>query len=390
MARRPSPRNNRSVAEQARREWEMPASTAESLNDRKVKVRDRVARRKLRGSEVLWVLERLSTTESAGMPLYRALGALARMQSGTLVGRRLSELQELMSEGRTLADAMKTRAEEWGELTVALISAGEASGGLEEALRRAVTQMDARMRLRRKVRSALFYPVAVLGITVLLIGVLLLFVVPRFEKIYAELGSNLPGITKVVLALANQAPLALVSLLAASLFALVGLRKLRSTSQGRLRLDQFKLRVPYIGSMLDKAATARVSSTLSALLSAGVPLLDCLSYASQAVGLRTHEIALEQARQRVSDGITLSVALEETGRFPELMIQLITVGQETGALPNMMSKYADAASEELSTAAENLTSLIEPFMMVVIGGVVGLFLIALYLPVIELGGAIGQ
>jgi type IV pilus assembly protein PilC len=385
-----NPRASRAAAEQARRDWEMPAADTDSTSERSVNLRVRVARRKLRGSEVLWVLERLSTTESAGMPLYRALGALARMQSGSLVGRRLTELQELMSEGRTLADAMGTRAEEWGPLTVALISAGEASGGLEEALRRAVAQMDARMRLRRKVRSALFYPAAVLGITVLLIGVLLLFVVPRFEKIYAELGSNLPGITKVVLALANQAPLALVLTLTAALASLIGIRKLRSTAAGRLRFDQIKLRVPYIGSLLDKAATARVASTLSGLLSAGVPLLDCLTFAAQAVGLRTHEIALEQARQRVSDGVTLSVALEETGRFPELMIQLITVGQETGALPTMMSKYSEAASEELSAAAENLTSLIEPFMMVVIGGVVGLFLIALYLPVIELGGAIGQ
>lgn len=386
-----SSRNSRAAAAEARRAWEMPSSLQSEVSEGNGRsLRDRFSRRRLRPQEVLWVLERLSTTESAGMPLYRSLGALARMQKGTLVGKRLSELQDMMGEGRTLATAMGMRSDEWGELTVALISAGEASGSLEDALRRAVTQMDSRLRLRRKVRSAMFYPASVLGITVLLIAVLLLFVVPRFEKIYAELGSNLPIVTKVVLGLANQAPLVAVLTIIASFGAVVSIRRLRSTDQGRLRFDQARLRIPYVGSLLEKAATARVASTFSALLAAGVPLLESLSYAGQAVGLRTHEVALEQARQRVSDGVTLATALDETGRFPELMIQLITVGQETGALPSMMAKYSTAAAEELADSADTLTSLIEPLMMVIIGSVVGVFLVALYLPVIELGSAIGQ
>ena len=381
----------RTDAQLARRAWEQPITPGkENENSPHRGVRERLARRKLRSQEVLWVLERLSTTESAGMPLYRSLGALARMQRGSLIGKRLSELQDMMGEGRTLATAMSTRSDEWGTLTIALISAGEASGSLEDSLRRAVEQMDSRLRLRRKVRSAMFYPSSVLGITVLLIGILLLFVVPRFEKIYAELGSNLPAVTKVVLGLANQAPLVAVLTLFTFIAAVVGIRRLRSTDQGRFRFDQARLRIPYVGSLLEKAATARVASTFSALLSAGVPLLESLTYAGEAVGLRTHEVALEQARQRVSDGVTLATALEETGRFPELMIQLITVGQETGALPSMMGKYSEAAAEELADSADTLTSLIEPLMMVVIGGVVGIFLVALYLPVIELGGAIGQ
>lgn len=377
-------------AKNARLVWEMPVGS----NDKAIKIRkpirEQIARKYLKPSEVLWILERLSTTESAGMPLYRALGALARMQIGTMIGKRLNELQDLMGEGKTLSSAMATRQNEWGALTVALLSAGEASGGLEPALKRAASQLEARLRLRRKVRSALFYPVAVLAITVLIISILLLFVVPRFEKIYLELGSNLPTITKVVLSLSNQAPLfGLVSL--AVIFALIySIRRLRSTDNGRLRFDEFRLKIPYIGKLLEKAATARVASTFSALLSAGVPLLDSLTYAANGVGLRTHEVALESARRRVSDGITLSAALEETGRFPELMIQLISVGQETGALPSMMAKYSESAAEELAISADSLTTLIEPFMMLLIGGVVGVFLVALYLPVIELGSALGD
>jgi type IV pilus assembly protein PilC len=384
-------RQRRQRAADAKRAWQTPTVDLDAVqvSTSRPTLRARFARRKLRSKEVLWVLERLTTTESAGMPIYRALGALARMQRNTLLGQRLGELQDLMGEGKTLASAMATREAEWGQLTVALVTAGEASGGLEESIRRASEQMDARQRLRRKVRSAMFYPASVLFITVLLVTILLLFVVPRFEKIYAELGSELPSITKVVLALSNQAPLAITLTLLAGFAATVALRRWRATDAGRLRFDELRLRIPVIGSLLEKAATARVASTLSALLSAGVPLLDCLSYAGQAVGLSTHEQALEAARSRVTDGIPLAVALAETGRFPELMIQLITVGAETGALPAMMGKYSEAAAEELSQSAESLTTMIEPAMMLVIGGIVGVFLIALYLPVIELGSALG-
>lgn len=388
---RTAARAARQQADEAKRAWQTPtvALDASRLGDVRPGLRARFARRRLRTKEVLWTLERLSTTESAGMPIYRALGALARMQRSTLLGNRLTELQELMSEGKTLASAMATREQEWGQLTVALVTAGEASGGLETSIRRAAEQMEARQKLRRKVRSALFYPASVLAITVLLVTILLLFVVPRFERIYSELGSELPFITKLVLTLSNQAPLVITATLVAAFAASIALRRWRSTPSGRLRFDALRLRIPLIGSLLEKAATARVASTLSALLSAGVPLLDCLSYAAQAVGLRTHEQALESARERVTDGVPLAVALAETGRFPELMIQLITVGSETGALPAMMGKYSEAASEELAQSAESLTTMIEPAMMLVIGGVVGIFLVALYLPVIELGSALG-
>jgi len=393
MARRDrgTDRDTRQQANAARLAWQAPTGglDIDTTALTRPALRDRLARRRLRAKEVLWALERLSTTESAGMPIYRALGALARMQRTTLLGKRLRELQDLMSEGKTLATAMATRESEWGQLTVALVTAGEASGGLESAIRRAAEQLDARLRLRRKVRTAMFYPMSVLAITVLLVSILLLFVVPRFENIYAELGSDLPVITKVVLALSDQAPLVIIGLLVAALAGSVVLRRWRNTDSGRLRFDQLRLRVPLIGPLLDKAATARVSSTLSGLLSAGVPLLDCLRYASLAVGLRTHELALDTARERVTDGTPLAVALADTGVFPELMIQLITVGSETGALPEMMSKYSEAASEELTQTAESLTTMIEPVMMLLIGGIVGVFLVALYLPVIELGSALG-
>jgi type IV pilus assembly protein PilC len=146
--------------------------------------------------------------------------------------------------------------------------------------------------------------------------------------------------------------------------------------------------MPLVGKLFEKSSVARLASTLAALLGAGVPLLECLKYASLSVGLKTHEVALNVARERVTDGVPLAIALHETGVFPELMVQLVTVGSETGALPEMMAKYSESALEELNESAESLTTLIEPLMMVVIGGIVGIFLVALYLPVLDISSKI--
>lgn len=371
-------------------EWERPINDRELYNnDYIIKSKfNKLRKSKLKSKDVLWVLDRLATTESAGMPIYRALGALAKMQRKTLIGDRLTEIQDLMSEGKTLATAMATREREWGELTVALISAGEASGGLDISIKKAALELQSKERLKKKVKGALFYPAAVLGITVLLVSALLLFVVPKFESIYGDMGSNLPGITKVVLTLSDRAGIFFLSLG----FIITGLvfiiKNWRKKESGALKFDEYKIKLPLVGKLFEKSSVARLASTLSALLGAGVPLLECLKYSSLSVGLKTHEVALNNARERVTDGIPLAVALHETGVFPELMIQLITVGSETGALPEMMAKYSESALEELNQSAESLTTLIEPLMMVVIGGIVGIFLVALYLPVLDISSKI--
>jgi len=380
----------KSLSDKLREDWEKPINERELTNlDLKIKSSfRRFKKSKLKNKDVLWVLERLATTESAGMPIYRALGALAKMQRDTIIGIRLREIQDLMSEGKTLATAMATRENEWGELTVALISAGEASGGLDISIKKAATELESKERLKKKVKGALFYPAAVLAITVLLVSALLLFVVPKFESIYGDMGSGLPGITKVVLTLSDRAGvffLIMGLLITGLVFAIKNWRKKES---GALKFDQIKIKMPLVGKLFEKSSVARLASTLAALLGAGVPLLECLKYASLSVGLKTHEVALNVARERVTDGVPLAIALHETGVFPELMVQLITVGSETGALPEMMAKYSESALEELNESAESLTTLIEPLMMVVIGGIVGIFLVALYLPVLDISSKI--
>lgn len=386
-ARKNKPKNS---FEKDKELWEQPINEREISNiDYKFKNGfNKLKRKKLKNRDVLWILERLATTESAGMPLYRALGALAKMQKNTLIGERLVEIQNLMSEGKTLASSLATRENEWGELTVALISAGEASGGLDISIKKAAIELESKERLKKKVKSALFYPVAVLAITILLVSALLLFVVPKFESIYGDMGSSLPTVTKVVLALSDKAGIFFIVLGVLSAGSYIAVKRWRENEAGALKFDKIKIKLPLVGKLFEKSSVARLSSTLAALLGAGVPLLECLKYASLSVGLKTHEMALIRAKERVTDGIPLSVALYETGVFPELMIQLITVGSETGALPEMMAKYSESAIEELNDTTESMTTLIEPLMMVVIGGIVGIFLVALYLPVLDISSKI--
>jgi type IV pilus assembly protein PilC len=386
-ARKNKPKNS---FEKDKELWEQPINEREISNiDYKFKNGfNKLKRKKLKNRDVLWILERLATTESAGMPLYRALGALAKMQKNTLIGERLVEIQNLMSEGKTLASSLATRENEWGELTVALISAGEASGGLDTSIKKAAIELESKERLKKKVKSALFYPAAVLAITILLVSALLLFVVPKFESIYGDMGSSLPTVTKVVLALSDKAGIFFIVLGVLSAGSYIAIKRWRENEEGALKFDKIKIKLPLVGKLFEKSSVARLSSTLAALLGAGVPLLECLKYASLSVGLKTHEMALIRAKERVTDGIPLSVALYETGVFPELMIQLITVGSETGALPEMMAKYSESAIEELNDTTESMTTLIEPLMMVVIGGIVGIFLVALYLPVLDISSKI--
>ena len=386
-ARKNKPKNS---FEKDKELWEQPINEREISNiDYKFKNGfNKLKRKKLKNRDVLWILERLATTESAGMPLYRALGALAKMQKNTLIGERLTEIQNLMSEGKTLASSLATREGEWGELTVALISAGEASGGLDTSIKKAAIELESKERLKKKVKSALFYPAAVLAITILLVSALLLFVVPKFESIYGDMGSSLPAVTKVVLALSDKAGIFFIVLGLFSAGSYVAVKRWRESEEGALKFDKIKIKLPLVGKLFEKSSVARLSSTLAALLGAGVPLLECLKYASLSVGLKTHEMALIRAKERVTDGIPLSVALYETGVFPELMIQLITVGSETGALPEMMAKYSESAIDELNDTTESMTTLIEPLMMVVIGGIVGIFLVALYLPVLDISSKI--
>lgn len=347
-------------------------------------------RKKLKLKEISWFLSQLTTTQASGIPMYRSLAMIAKMRQGTLMGQKAQKIQEATSEGSGLAIALQNVMPELGELIFALISAGEASGQIEMALRRSITLLEARTRLRRKIRSAMTYPAMVVLVCAGLVTALLTVVVPKFKEIYASVGSELPKITQFVIALADRLPIfvLLTSLIVGGVVYIFWLSK--KNLKLALTIDKLKLRTPVLGNLLDKAAIARISQTLASLVSSGVSLLDAISLASKTAGTITHANALMDARNRISDGATLAFALSSTQVFPELMTQLVAVGEESGSLAEVLEKYSVEASEELDSATDNLTSLIEPMLMVFIGVVVAGFVVALYLPVINLGKTLGN
>lgn len=345
-------------------------------------------RTRLRTKEIAWLLAQLATTQVSGITPYRSLGMIAQMRDD-IVGRRAAMLQEALAEGATLSSALRTQIPEAGPLAGALISAGEASGALESALRRAADLLEARLRLRRKIRAALTYPMMVVVVTASLITVLLVVVVPRFEAIYTSTGGQLPALTRSVIALSGQMPVFAVIAGGLTAAVLALLRRSRSDLVLARRLDAAKMRVPLLGKLVRKGALARVATTISSLVGSGVPITESLGLASQTAGSAPYAVALSTARDRIGEGRPLSKALGESPLFPPLMVQLIEVGEESGSMVEVLDKYARTSAEELEEASEALTRLVEPLLMVVIGGVVAVFVLALYLPIINLGQQFG-
>lgn len=341
------------------------------------------SRRKLRTADVAWICSQLATTQGAGMPLHRSLGMLSSQRSGTVVGERLAELQQALSDGKSLAQAMALRTDEYSPLVVALVGAGESSGNAELAFRQCADYLNSRMRLRSKVRTAMLYPSAILVIALGLVAVLMVVVVPKFEAIYEQTGGELPAMTQVVVAASAQFPLFLAGV--GILVALGAYTRVQSRRDARLRarMDRAKFALPLVGKLSRQAADARVASTMASLLGSGVSLLEALDYAAQSAGSSVHAAALMEVKERLGEGATLAAAMERTQVFPELMVQLIAVGEESGSLAGLLEKYATTASEQVEETASSLTTLVEPAIMVVIGGIVGVFLLALYLPIIS-------
>lgn len=381
-SRRPSP---------ARSERDKAAAWARSgTRDTSVEASERIRRLgKVKGKDVAWFADQLATTQAAGMPLYRSLGMLAKMRRGTPLGRRLAEMQRRIGEGETLSQVLESDARMWGPMVCALVSAGEASGSLDTSFRRIGEMLENRLTLRRKIVGALTYPIAVIVITFLLVATLLLFVVPKFKDIYAGLGSELPAITQFVVSLSSRAPAGLAAALLAAVGVVALLQVAKRSERLGMAVDRVKLRLPLVGKLIGKGVHARVASTLASLVSSGVTLLDALEFAAEAAGSGPHRSSLLAIKRRLADGATFSTSLTEDDLWPDLMGQLVAVGEEAGSLPMMLERYSGRTRAEVEAAAMNLTRLIEPLMMVVIGGVTGVFLLALYLPIFQLGSKIG-
>lgn len=329
-----------------------------------------------------------STMIDAGLPLVQALDILASQLENASFREVLLKIKAKVEEGATFADALGEHPKVFDELYVQLVAAGEIGGILDTILSRLADYIEKNAKLKSRVKGALTYPVIVLIVAVGVTAVLLLFVTPVFEKMFRDFGSSLPGPTQVVVDLSNWLQAYIFHLVGAIVAFIVGFRTFYRNPKGRVIFDAVALKSPLFGPLLRKIAVARFTRTLGTMISSGVPILDALEVTAKTAGNRTVEAAIRHTRTQISEGKTITQPLAETGVFPSMVVQMIGVGEATGAMDTMLAKIADFYDDEVDAAVGALTAMIEPLMMVFLGIVVGGFLIAMYLPIFSIAGAI--
>ena len=326
----------------------------------------------------------------AGLPLVMCLDTLSRQSEKKLLRDTLRAVMQEVEGGSTLADALKQHKAIFGELYVQMILAGEASGVLDTILERLAGYLEKADALQRKIKSAMMYPTTVLLVALGACGFMLVTIIPNFAKMFAEFGADLPAPTRVVLGLSHFLVTFwwLLGLMIAG--GVAAFRRYRATEKGRLRIDRMLLNIPVLGSIIRKGAVARFTRTLGTLVASGAPLLDSLLITANTSGNMVLKEAVLATRRSISGGNTIAEPLRSCGVFPPMAVQMISVGEETGALDTMLNRVAEFYDEEVDTAVNGLTSIIEPVMIVFMGGVVGGMVIAMYLPIFKMVSVMGQ
>jgi type IV pilus assembly protein PilC len=322
---------------------------------------------------------------STGVPIIRSIDLMASQQKLPLFKRALESVSLELSQGNSLGTAMRAWPNVFDRLTIAMVEAGEAGGVLDEALRRLGQLLEQNARLQNKIKGALAYPIAVLVIAIAVFLGMMLFIIPIFADLYAQLGGELPAFTLFFVNVSNllrsSAALFLAAGLALAIFLLV---RFYRTHYGRRRIDALMLKLPLFGDLIQKTATARFCRTFSSLTRAGVPILLSLDVVREITGNSIIADTIANSRDDVMQGIPLSVALGRTKAFPDLALSMLSIGEETGEMDTMLSKVADFYEDEVENATKALTSLLEPLMIIVVGGIVGVILVAMYLPMFNI------
>ena len=329
-----------------------------------------------------------STMINAGLPLIQCLDLLAQQEQNKAFAKIIRTVKEDIEGGTSLTDALKKHPKVFDELFVNLIAAGEAGGILDVVLGRLSNYLEKALKLKRKVKSAMTYPIAVLVISFAVVALLLLKVIPVFQKMFESSGSELPGPTAMVIAMSQFAQdywwvVALIIVAAGFAF-----HQFYRTQKGRWAVDSAILKAPVFGPVMKKVAVAKFSRTMATMMSSGVPILEGLSIVSKTAGNVVVEDALLKTRQSISEGQSIAEPLSATGIFPPMVVQMIAVGEATGALDSMLNKIADFYDDEVDAAVEAMTSLLEPVMMVFLGGIVGGMIVAMYLPIFKLASVV--
>ena len=343
---------------------------------------------KVKERDIILFARQFSTMIDAGLPIIQCMEILFTQQGNKTFKRMIKEIKEQVESGATLAEALKRFPKHFDDLFVNMIAAGEAGGILDAILRRLAAYMEKAAKLKAQVKGAMTYPIVTLIIAIVVLGVILVFVIPVFEEMFADFGGELPLPTKIVVIASDMVKSKIIYIIIGIVILGFTLRKFYATEKGQDIADDVVLKIPIFGTLLRKVAVAKFTRTMGTMLSSGVAILEALDIVAKTAGNRTVEKAIYDVRSGIAEGRTMADPLAESGVFPAMVCQMSSVGESTGALDAMLEKIADFYDEEVDQAVDNLTSLIEPFMLVFLGATIGGLVVAMYLPIFKMAGAL--
>jgi len=339
--------------------------------------------------DVVIFTRQFSTMIDAGLPLVQCLEILAQQTECKPLAKAINETRMEVEAGSTYAEALRKHPKVFDDLYVNMVAAGEAGGILDIIQQRLAKHMEKSIRLKKKIKGALVYPASIVAIAVCVMAVLMIWVIPVFAQMFSDFGGTLPAPTRLVLGASDFIVGNIWEMIIAVVLLVFGVKRLYKTERGRLHMDRLSLSVPVFGDLIRKAAVAKFTRTLGTLISSGVPILDGLQITASTAGNKVIENAIMHARSSISEGKDVAEPLGQSNVFPPMVVQMIAVGEATGAMDTMLSKIADFYDEEVDEAVAALTSLLEPMLMVFLGVTVGFIVVAMYLPIFEMAAIVG-
>jgi type IV pilus assembly protein PilC len=343
---------------------------------------------RVKEKDLVTFTRQFATMIDAGLPLVQCLEILGGQTENKTFANTIKKVQADVEGGATFADALRKHPKAFPDLYVNVVAAGEAGGILDTILNRLATYIEKSMNLKKKVKSAMTYPTVIVTVAVGVVALLLIFVIPTFEKMFTDFGGTLPAPTRLIINMSQWLQRFWWAVAIAIGAVIFGIKQWRRTEQGKRVLDGLALRLPVFGLLVRKVAVAKFTRTLSTLIASGVPILDGLDIVAKTAGNKIVELAILQTRAAIAEGKTIAEPLAQTKVFPPMVVQMIGVGESAGALDSMLSKIADFYDEEVDQAVATLSALLEPFIMVFLGVVIGYIVVAMYLPVFKLAGTI--
>ncbi|NWF76133.1 MAG: type II secretion system F family protein [Nitrospirae bacterium] len=359
--------------------------TATLVTEKTKKVRKIGFRGGVKDKDIVVFTRQFATMIDAGLPLVQALDILSNQVENRTLANSLQQIKLDVESGSTYADALKKHPRIFSELYVNMVAAGEAGGILDTILNRLAAYIEKAMKLKKKVKGAMVYPAVVTTVAVGVIAIIMIFVVPTFSKMFAQLGGTLPLPTRIIVGISSFiAGIGGLMTLGAIIALIVFIIQVRRTEKGKYIIDRILLKLPIFGVLLNKVAVAKFTRTLGTLVSSGVPILDGLEITAKTSGNKVIEYAILDVRKGVVGGKTLAEPITKAKVFPPMVTHMIAVGESTGALDAMLAKIADFYDDEVDAAVSNLTAMMEPLLMIFLGGTVGFIVVSMYLPIFKL------